>query len=178
MPREKEVGSRRFPSHLLRWTEVIADEMEPRLDRHEVDAFMIGTGCRVLLSFPHIDEVRDWRRPILRHGSTDDARWVKTFLFEPEGPDGYEHATFYVTQAERSAVNSVIEVLRMQAGTITALAIEIVLKDFVEVLPADVRKRMNDEIEKFKAAIAERARKSKRLGMELCEANGIKPVTR
>ena len=179
MPREAQIGARQFPSHLLRWTEVVGDELQPRVPRHEVNAWMIGVGSRLILSLPAVDVVRDWRPVIQKYGTADDARWVKSFPFQPSGPEGYERQhTFHVLPEERTVVAAVCEVLRMQQGTVAALAITLVLVEFADILPTDVRAGLRAEIEKFKGELADRARKSTRLGMELCKARGIRPVTR
>ena len=134
MPREAQIGARQVPSHLLRWTEVVSDDLQPRVPRHEVNAWMIGVGSRLILSFPAADVVRDWRPVIQKYGTADDARWVKSFPFQPSGPEGYERQhTFHVLPEERNAVGAVCEVLRMQQGTVAALAITLVLVEFVDI---------------------------------------------
>ena len=139
MPREAQIGARQVPFHLLRWTEVVSDDLQPRVPRHEVNAWMISVGSRLILSFPAADVVRDWRPVIQKYGTADDARWVKSFPFQPSGPEGYERQhTFHVLPEERNAVGAVCEVLRMQQGTVAALATTLVLVEFVDI-PTDVR---------------------------------------
>ena len=87
-------------------------------------------------------------------------------------------AHLHVLPEERNAVGAVCEVLRMQQGTVAALAITLVLVEFVDILPTDVRAGLRAEMEKFKGELADRARKSTRLGMELCKAVESGRVTR
>ena len=170
-PRDEVVGSRAFPSHVLRWVEVLADEVILDIERHELGAYLIGQGSRLILSLPHVDVIRDWRPKILKYGDSDDSKTFREFVFTPSAPEGKGKHTFHIRKTDRVNVDAVCEKLRMAPDAVAVVAITwaltLIFRQYEDIAPSDVIAGLAADVERFKRDVKARARKSKRRGREL-----------